>query len=96
MSKYSGTVNLEVMAEAVSYNKFLTSLFFEKIKKTDQILNFEAGTGTFSKKIHDSGFKLKTYEIDLGLLKGLKKLGLITTSNSSTFKAKSFDFIYSL
>ncbi|QDD01783.1 class I SAM-dependent methyltransferase [Candidatus Methylopumilus planktonicus] len=95
MSKYSGTINLEVMAEAVNYNKFLTSLVFEKIKKTDQILDFGAGTGTFSKKIHDSGFKLKAYEIDLGLLKGLKKLGLIATSNSSTLKGKSFDFIYS-
>lgn len=95
MSKYSGTKNLEVMAEAVNYNKFLINLILEKIKKTDQILDFGAGTGTFSKAIHDYGFKLKVYEIDSWLLKKLKNLGLDTTSSSSNLKDKSFDFIYS-
>jgi hypothetical protein len=70
--KYSGAKNLDVLLAVVNYNKFSTNLVFKKIKKTDQILDFEACTVKFSKIIHDSVFKLKANEIVLELSKNLK------------------------
>ena len=65
MTEYTGTDNLEIMAEAVNYNRFLNRLILNHAKKGDRILDFGAGIGTFASAISDRGFKVDCVEVDI-------------------------------
>jgi len=47
-SQYTGTDNLEVMAEAVNYNDFLANTVARRLHAGDRVLDFGAGIGTFA------------------------------------------------
>jgi len=58
MTSYSGTDNLEVMAEAKNYNAFLLGLILQPIKPTDLLLDFGAGIGTFAILLKGLGYQV--------------------------------------
>lgn len=45
---YSGSDILEVMLEAVNYNRFLRELVALNLSPTDHVVDFGAGIGTFA------------------------------------------------
>jgi SAM-dependent methyltransferase len=52
---YTGAENLEVMTEAVNYNRFLLESVREWVRPGDRVLDFGAGPGTFADMMVASG-----------------------------------------
>lgn len=61
---YSGTDNLEVMAEAVKYNAFLEHLVRRHIAGSSRVIDFGAGIGTFARPFAREGFDILGVEPD--------------------------------
>jgi SAM-dependent methyltransferase len=96
MSDYSGTENLEVMADAVKYNAFLVSLIQEEIKPGQQVVDFGAGIGTFAQTIASAGHAVHCIEPDPAQLNRILALGLPASPNLATFNDETIDFLYTL
>ena len=93
---YSGTDNLEIMAEAVNYNRFLISLVAAGAMPGDRILDIGAGIGTFAKIISARGFSVCCMEPDAAQAETIKKAGLKVETSVDRFEDHCFDYIYSL
>ena len=93
---YSGTDNLEIMAEAVNYNRFLVSLVLATAVPGDRILDIGAGIGTFAKIVAASGFSVCCMEPDAAQAATIKESGLQVETSVDRFDDGSFDYIYSL
>lgn len=96
MTDYSGTENLEIMADAVNYNNFLVSLICKEVKPGQLVVDFGAGIGTFSKHISMAGHAVHCIEPDHRQLDRILALGLSASENLTTFKDESVDLIYTL
>ena len=96
MSDYSGTENLEVMADAINYNDFLVSLIRKEVKPGELVVDFGAGIGTFSKQVAMSGHKVHCVEPDHRQLDRILALGLPAFKDLANFKNESIDLLYSL
>jgi predicted SAM-dependent methyltransferase len=96
MAEYTGTGNLEVMADAVNYNDFLISLIRNEARLGDSIVDFGAGIGTFAKKVSIGGYKVHCIEPDAKQLAKIIESGLNASSDISYFKDCSIDFLYTL
>ena len=96
MSNYTGTDNLEIMADAVKYNNYLTNLILSNIHHGDKILDIGAGIGTFSKRVHDKGHNIHCFEPDSVQAEIIKSNGLPVATSMSEIDTASLDFIYSL
>ena len=57
MTSYSGTDNLEVMAEAKNYNAFLLALILQPIKLADVLMDFGAGIAPLRSCSRNGGMK---------------------------------------
>lgn len=91
---YTGRDNLEVMQEAENYNQWLCSLVSSRASKTDHVLDFGAGSGTFAKIFAKEGFNVSCVEPDGILRSGLITSGLSTVESAEQLPPQSFDFIY--
>lgn len=96
MNKYTGTDNLEVMSLAENYNSFLERLITQHAKKTDKILDFGAGIGTFAKRLHVNGFDVSCLETDPDQANLITAYGIPTSTAISNIPDNSYDYIYSL
>lgn len=96
MSEYTGTDNLEVMAEAVNYNRFLLSLICGQLRQGLRVLDIGAGIGTFAKALHDEGHDVLCFEPDARQADHLRSLGLPVIKALEDLQPASLDFIYSL
>ena len=96
MSDYSGTENLEVMADAINYNDFLVSLIRKEVKPGELVVDFGAGIGTFSKQVAMSGHAVHCVEPDHRQLDRILALGLPASKSLANFKNESIDLLYSL
>src|SRR5688572_21423907 len=76
MDDYTGTDNLEVMAEAVNYNAFLHAQVAARARAGDRILDFGAGIGTFARELARQGFEVACLEPDPQQAQGLAADGL--------------------
>jgi SAM-dependent methyltransferase len=83
----SGGANLEVMEQAVRYNRFLLDL----IQPRGRVLDFGAGTGTFARPLAASGIDIVCVEPDPQ--EGLK--GLRVYRDASELAPDSIDLVYS-
>jgi SAM-dependent methyltransferase len=61
---YTGTSNLEAMAEAKRYNEFLVTSVAATFAPKTSILDFGAGIGTFALMLRDRGFTVAAVEPD--------------------------------
>jgi 2-polyprenyl-3-methyl-5-hydroxy-6-metoxy-1,4-benzoquinol methylase len=96
MSDYSGTENLEVMADAINYNDFLVSLICKEVKPGELVVDFGAGIGTFSKQVAIAGHAVHCVEPDQRQLERLLALGLPASENIANFENESIDLVYTL
>lgn len=96
MSEYSGTENLEVMAEAVNYNAFLMSLIRNEARSGEVLLDFGAGIGTFAKALASDGHQVLCIEPDQRQRERIVQAGLPAFADISCLPDQSVDLLYSL
>lgn len=96
MSEYTGTDNLEVMAEAVNYNRYLLSLIRGEMRQGLRVLDIGAGIGTFAKALRDVGHNVLCFEPDPRQADHLRSSGLPVVKGLEELQPSTFDFIYSL
>jgi len=93
---YSGTENLEVMAEAKNYNRYLLSVITGQLRADDSVLDFGAGAGTFAARLHEAGVRLVAIEPDRELSRRLIALGIPTHLSIGDIADRSIDLVYTL
>ncbi len=94
---YTGQSNLEAMTEAVNYNKFLISLVIDQMNnKEDRILDFGAGSGTYSCLLKKMNITSDCLEPDSTLRNILDSLGFKVFEDLEEIKPESYDLIFSL
>jgi 2-polyprenyl-3-methyl-5-hydroxy-6-metoxy-1,4-benzoquinol methylase len=96
VSSYSGTDNLEVMAEAINYNDFLLNLIKHQVNPGKRVLDIGAGIGTFAQALVREAYDVTCFEPDEQQAAGIRRNGIEVTESLHSLKDRSFDFIYSL
>ena len=93
-TRYTGTENLEVMRDAVNYNRYLLDLIRSHAGDAKRVIDFGAGSGTFAGPISRLGFEVTAVELDDGLRAHLSKQGLRVAASTAELPARSFDYAY--
>ncbi len=96
MSDYTGTENLEIMAEAVNYNRYLLSLIRANARPGDRIADIGAGIGTFARALAGDGLDVTCVEPDPRQARVIAEAGLPVVAAVDALADASFDFVYSL
>jgi SAM-dependent methyltransferase len=96
MSDYTGTDNLEVMAEAVNYNAFLHALVAARARPGDRILDFGAGIGTFARELARHGHVVTCLEPDAAQARRLLADGMPVVDDLAALPDASLDYVYTL
>lgn len=95
-SDAAGTENLEVMADAVTYNRFLLRMIADAMPSGGRILDFGAGRGTFAGPMQAAGRALVCVEPDAEARAILAAEGLDAQATIDGVGAASLDGAYSL
>lgn len=93
---YSGVDNLEVMQEAVNYNRYLLNTVRKHAPAQGRVLDFGAGGGEFARPVSALGFELTALEPDERLRRRLSSQGLRVAAGTAELLDASFDYVYSL
>jgi len=93
---YHGIDNLEVLADAVRYNRFLVDAVVAESRGCGVAVDFGAGTGSLSKMTRDRGLQVTCVELDPHLRRRLRDLGFEVYENVDDIADHSLEFIYSL
>ena len=93
---YTGTENLEIMAEAVNYNAYLSQLVFEHTSKYKRIVDFGSGIGTFAESLRNAGRDITCIEPDSNQYATLVGLGFRCCADIAELPDESVDAIYTL
>lgn len=93
---YSGVDNLEVMREAVNYNRYLLELLRRSAPTEGKMLDFGAGTGTFALPMSEAGFDVTAVEPDELLRRRLQSQGVRTAADIASLPDSRFAFAYTL
>src|SRR5882672_7078720 len=96
MDAYSGAKNLEVMASAVNYNRFLTELVLRYARKGDRVLDFGAGIGTFAGRVEAAGYAVRCVERDHDQAAHIADAGMSVVRALDEIEPQSVDYIYTL
>lgn len=92
---YTGMENLEVMLEAVNYNKYLKSLIKTHAAGAERVLDFGAGLGTFSGSTELPMESVHCVELDDKSRQSLKDQGFNAYADLSEVEGQ-FDYIFTL
>lgn len=93
---YTGIDNLEVMQEAVNYNRYLFSAICSQLQPKGRVLDFGAGTGQFAIPLRQREIEVMAVEPDTTMRKRLTASGVSTCGNAHELPADTFDLIYTL
>jgi SAM-dependent methyltransferase len=93
---YTGTDNLEVMREAVNYNRALLDLVKAHVRASDRLLDFGAGTGTFAIALAAEGYDVECVEPDPAQRAAIEAAGLRAHGDLAAIPAASIDCAYTL
>lgn len=93
---YTGVDNLEVMQEAVNYNRYLLDTVRKHAPPRARILDFGAGSGQFASPLKAQGLDITAIEPDQLLQQRLRAQGLHVVSGAQELPDGSFDYIYTL
>jgi SAM-dependent methyltransferase len=93
-TRFSGTENLEVMRDAVNYNRYLLELIRTHAGNSKRVIDFGAGCGTFAGPVSRLGFEVTAVELDEGLRAHLARQGLRVAARTAELNAESFDYAY--
>jgi SAM-dependent methyltransferase len=94
--EYTGRDNLEIMQEAINYNKYLINLILGYAQNGDFVVDFGAGTGTFCFPVSAAGFHVICVETDPVLSDDLANHGMTVLKDLEKAEDGSIDYIYSL
>jgi SAM-dependent methyltransferase len=93
---YTGVDNLEVMQEAVNYNRYLLEMVLRHAPLKGKVLDFGAGSGQFAAPLSARGLDITAVEPDRVLQQRLLARGLRVAGSADELPAASFDYIYTL
>jgi SAM-dependent methyltransferase len=93
-ARYTGTENLEVMKEAVNYNRALLNLVTTHARKGSRIVDFGAGVGTFAIPLHRAGYDVECVELDDAQRSVIEASGLPARPTLAGIADASVDFVY--
>ena len=94
--EYSGTANLEVMAEAVRYNAFLNAWVHDGARGAAAVLDFGAGLGTFARTLSARGLSVRCVEPDQAQRAVISATGLPVHASLQEVKPADVDLVYTL
>jgi SAM-dependent methyltransferase len=95
-SEYSGVENLEVMQDAVKYNRFLLATVRRHAPPGGRVLDFGAGTGQFALPMAQLGFDVTALEPDERLRARVASAGVRTIASPGELADASLAYAYSL
>jgi SAM-dependent methyltransferase len=93
---YTGIDNLEVLAHAVRYHRFLVQRIVDASPGRNAALDFGAGTGSLSTMVRDRGLEVACVEPDARLRDRLRKQGFRVYDDIERVPDRSQGFIYSI
>lgn len=93
---YTGVDNLEVMQEAVNYNRYLLDTVRRYAPVRAKVLDFGAGGGQFAVPLSKQGMDITALEPDHLLQQRLRSQGLRVAGSTEELPDASFDYIYTL
>lgn len=93
-SAYTGTDNLEVMREAVNYNRWLIDLVKKRARIGDRLLDFGAGVGTFAVALASAGYQVICVEPDAAQGATIAQHGLTAHVDLKSIGDETVDFAY--
>ena len=91
---YTGTDNLELMKEAVNYNRWLVQLVRDRVGEGERLLDFGAGVGTFAFALAAEGYHVECVEPDATQRAAIASNGLPAHRDLTTIEDDSIDFAY--
>ena len=91
---YTGAENLEVMKDAVNYNRALLGLVRRRARKDSRIVDFGAGVGTFALPLQREGYAVECVELDDAQRRVLEAKGLRVWRTLAGVATASVDFVY--
>jgi len=94
--EYSGRDNLEVMRDARNYNRFLVDLVLAHAGGSEYVIDFGAGSGTFSVPVSKVSKRLVCIETDPVLCAKLSEQGLEVMGSLDSIDDNSVDYLYTL
>ena len=92
--RYTGTDNLEVMRDAVNYNRWLVDLVARRARREDRLLDFGAGVGTFAIALSELGFRVECVEPDSAQRGAIAAHGLAAHADLAAIGDGAIDFAY--
>jgi SAM-dependent methyltransferase len=95
-TSYAGIDNLEVMREAVNYNRYLQSLVERNAVGARRVIDFGAGSGTFAIPCSAAGFDVTAVEPDAHLRALLEAAGITAVADVAALPNGAFHFAYTL
>jgi SAM-dependent methyltransferase len=96
MSDYQGGETLEIMEEAVNYNRFLLSMVRSIAKPGDRIVDIGAGIGTFAIALAREGYRVHCVEPDARQAAVVANAGVPVVATLGEIEDHSLDFVYAL
>ena len=95
-AQYGAVDNLEVLSEAVRYNRFLVDAVLEASGGSSTAVDFGAGTGSLSVATRRRGLDVTCVEQDTALRRRLREQNLAVCADLEDLVDESQEFIYSL
>jgi SAM-dependent methyltransferase len=93
---YQGTDNLEVMADAANYNRFLADLVLQNSGASHQAVDFGAGIGTIALMVRGRGLDVICVEMDAAQRDTLAACGVAAFPDLDALRDGTMPYIYSL
>ena len=93
---YQGTDNLEVMADAVNYNRFLADLVLQNSGASRKAVDFGAGIGTIALMVRERGLDVTCVERDAAQRDTLAACGVTALPDLDALPDGTMPYIYSL
>jgi len=87
---------IEVMEEAVNYNRFLKDLLAEWAGPLGTVLDFGAGNGRFALHLQSLGARVAALEPDPGLRARIARAGIAVYEDLGAVEGESMDGVYSI
>jgi 2-polyprenyl-3-methyl-5-hydroxy-6-metoxy-1,4-benzoquinol methylase len=87
---------IEVMEEAVNYNRFLLDEVASWASGARRVLDFGAGNGRFALGLRERGFEVHAVEPDPTLRQGIAPQGIVGYESLETLGQQRFDAIYTI
>ena len=93
---YSGVENLEVMQDAVNYNRFLLDTVRSRAPRIGRVLDFGAGGGQFAVPMAQLGFDVTALEPDDRLRSRIAAAGVRAIASPDELAEGSLAYVYTL